>query len=98
MISNQLHPPHPPAFKHLLVKFSCNEYILLYIVLHSGWRECFPTVLDVDHVFLSPSSCLTTEALAILVGQQNARFGIIKIFNALQETNANKHLLYVGTG
>ncbi|CAL8301357.1 unnamed protein product [Arctogadus glacialis] len=35
------------------------------------------------------------EALAILVGQQNARFGIIKIFNALQETNANKHLLYV---
>ncbi|CAL8264329.1 unnamed protein product [Lota lota] len=35
------------------------------------------------------------EALAILVGQQNARSGIIKIFNALQETNANKHLLYV---
>ncbi|KAG7250889.1 hypothetical protein CRUP_031518 [Coryphaenoides rupestris] len=35
------------------------------------------------------------EALANLVGQQNARFGIIKIFNALQETNANKHLLYV---
>ncbi|XP_037531338.1 sorting nexin-25 [Nematolebias whitei] len=35
------------------------------------------------------------DALANLVGQQNARFGIIKIFNALQETNANKHLLYV---
>lgn len=30
-----------------------------------------------------------------LVGQQNARHGIIKIFNALQETRANKHLLYV---
>nr|KAF6480899.1 hypothetical protein HJG59_010693 [Molossus molossus] len=28
-----------------------------------------------------------------LVGQQNARHGIIKIFNALQETRANKHLL-----
>uniref|UniRef100_A0A3Q3A1G4 Sorting nexin 25 n=1 Tax=Kryptolebias marmoratus TaxID=37003 RepID=A0A3Q3A1G4_KRYMA len=35
------------------------------------------------------------DALANLVGQQNARFGIIKIFNVLQETNANKHLLYV---
>uniref|UniRef100_A0A1A8M782 Sorting nexin 25 n=2 Tax=Nothobranchius pienaari TaxID=704102 RepID=A0A1A8M782_9TELE len=35
------------------------------------------------------------DALANLVGQQNARFGIIKIFNALQETSANKHLLYV---
>ncbi|XP_069487611.1 sorting nexin-25 isoform X2 [Ambystoma mexicanum] len=30
-----------------------------------------------------------------LVGQQNARHGIIKIFNALQENKANKHLLYV---
>lgn len=35
------------------------------------------------------------DALANLVGQQNARYGIIKIFNALQETSANKHLLYV---
>ncbi|XP_015245095.1 PREDICTED: sorting nexin-25 [Cyprinodon variegatus] len=35
------------------------------------------------------------DALANLVGQQNARFGIIKIFNALQEANANKHLIYV---
>ncbi|XP_024139150.1 sorting nexin-25 [Oryzias melastigma] len=35
------------------------------------------------------------DALANLVGQQNARYGIIKIFNALQEANANKHLLYV---
>ncbi|XP_076023956.1 sorting nexin-25 [Genypterus blacodes] len=35
------------------------------------------------------------DALANLVGQQNARFGIIKIFNALQEGSANKHLLYV---
>ncbi|XP_023686490.1 sorting nexin-25-like isoform X1 [Paramormyrops kingsleyae] len=35
------------------------------------------------------------EALQNLVGQQNARHGIIKIFNALQEANANKHLLYV---
>ncbi|XP_041845493.1 sorting nexin-25 [Melanotaenia boesemani] len=35
------------------------------------------------------------DALANLVGQQNARFGIIKIFNALQEASANKHLLYV---
>ncbi|KAM9377596.1 sorting nexin-25 isoform 2-T2 [Pholidichthys leucotaenia] len=34
------------------------------------------------------------DALANLVGQQNARYGIIKIFNALQEANANKHLLY----
>ncbi|CAB1325122.1 unnamed protein product [Coregonus sp. 'balchen'] len=35
------------------------------------------------------------DALQNLVGQQNARYGIIKIFNALQEANANKHLLYV---
>ncbi|AWP12507.1 putative sorting nexin-25 [Scophthalmus maximus] len=35
------------------------------------------------------------EALTNLVGQQNARYGIIKIFNALQEGSANKHLLYV---
>lgn len=37
----------------------------------------------------------TSDALANLVGQQNARYGIIKIFNALQEASANKHLLYV---
>ncbi|XP_056415889.1 sorting nexin-25 isoform X3 [Hyla sarda] len=35
------------------------------------------------------------DALQNLVGQQNARHGIIKIFNALQERRANKHLLYV---
>ncbi|KAK6494202.1 sorting nexin-25-like [Huso huso] len=35
------------------------------------------------------------DTLQSLVGQQNARHGIIKIFNALQETSANKHLLYV---
>ncbi|XP_035525516.1 LOW QUALITY PROTEIN: sorting nexin-25 [Morone saxatilis] len=35
------------------------------------------------------------DALANLVGQQNARYGIIKIFNALQEASANRHLLYV---
>uniref|UniRef100_A0A8C5DWV6 Sorting nexin-25 n=1 Tax=Gouania willdenowi TaxID=441366 RepID=A0A8C5DWV6_GOUWI len=35
------------------------------------------------------------DALANLVGLQNARYGIIKIFNALQEASANKHLLYV---
>uniref|UniRef100_A0A7N9ATM4 Sorting nexin 25 n=1 Tax=Mastacembelus armatus TaxID=205130 RepID=A0A7N9ATM4_9TELE len=35
------------------------------------------------------------DALVNLVGQQNARYGIIKIFNALQEASANKHLLYV---
>ncbi|XP_075959317.1 sorting nexin-25 isoform X1 [Anarhichas minor] len=35
------------------------------------------------------------DALANLVGQQNARYGIIKIFNVLQEASANKHLLYV---
>ncbi|KAG9347004.1 hypothetical protein JZ751_005931 [Albula glossodonta] len=35
------------------------------------------------------------DALQSLVGQQNARYGIIKIFNALQEVSANKHLLYV---
>ncbi|XP_063665320.1 sorting nexin-25 isoform X10 [Pan troglodytes] len=34
------------------------------------------------------------DMLQSLVGQQNARHGIIKIFNALQETRANKHLLY----
>lgn len=34
------------------------------------------------------------DALQNLVGQQNARYGIIKIFNALQESSANKHLLY----
>ncbi|XP_062856486.1 sorting nexin-25 [Trichomycterus rosablanca] len=34
------------------------------------------------------------DALQNLVGQQNARYGIIKIFNALQEARANKHLLY----
>lgn len=31
------------------------------------------------------------------MGQQNARNGIIKVFNALQEASANKHLLYVRT-
>ncbi|TRY93957.1 hypothetical protein DNTS_021113 [Danionella cerebrum] len=35
------------------------------------------------------------DALQNLVGQQNARYGIIKIFNALQETSANRHLLYM---
>ncbi|KAI1883541.1 hypothetical protein AGOR_G00232650 [Albula goreensis] len=35
------------------------------------------------------------DALQSLVGQQNARYGIIKIFNALQEVSANKHLLYI---
>ncbi|XP_028834416.1 sorting nexin-25-like isoform X1 [Denticeps clupeoides] len=35
------------------------------------------------------------DALQNLVGQQNARFGVIRIFNALQEASANKHLLYV---
>ncbi|XP_074084956.1 sorting nexin-25 isoform X1 [Macrotis lagotis] len=35
------------------------------------------------------------DMLQSLVGQQNARHGIIKIFNALQEARANKHLLYV---
>ncbi|XP_059941799.1 sorting nexin-25 isoform X4 [Mesoplodon densirostris] len=35
------------------------------------------------------------DMLQSLVGQQNARHGIIKIFNALQEKRANKHLLYV---
>ncbi|XP_062991561.1 sorting nexin-25 isoform X1 [Elgaria multicarinata webbii] len=35
------------------------------------------------------------DTLQSLVGQQNARHGIIKVFNALQETKANKHLLYV---
>ncbi|XP_033830028.1 sorting nexin-25 [Periophthalmus magnuspinnatus] len=35
------------------------------------------------------------DALTNLVGQQNARYGIIKIFNTLQEASANKHLLYV---
>uniref|UniRef100_A0A8D2FXS6 Sorting nexin 25 n=1 Tax=Theropithecus gelada TaxID=9565 RepID=A0A8D2FXS6_THEGE len=35
------------------------------------------------------------DTLQSLVGQQNARHGIIKIFNSLQEARANKHLLYV---
>lgn len=35
------------------------------------------------------------DTLQSLVGQQNARHGIIKIFKALQETRANKHLLYI---
>ncbi|XP_025063814.1 sorting nexin-25 isoform X2 [Alligator sinensis] len=35
------------------------------------------------------------DALLNLVGQQNARHGVIKVFSALQETKANKHLLYV---
>ncbi|KAJ8271760.1 hypothetical protein COCON_G00106190 [Conger conger] len=35
------------------------------------------------------------DALQNLVGQQNARYGIIKIFNAFQESSANKHLLYI---
>ncbi|XP_043920860.1 sorting nexin-25 [Protopterus annectens] len=35
------------------------------------------------------------DALQNLVGQQNARQGIIKIFNTLQESTANRHLLYV---
>lgn len=36
-----------------------------------------------------------SDTLQSLVGQQNARHGVIKVFNALQETKANKHLLYV---
>uniref|UniRef100_A0A672G8W4 Sorting nexin 25 n=1 Tax=Salarias fasciatus TaxID=181472 RepID=A0A672G8W4_SALFA len=40
-------------------------------------------------------SGLSRNALTNLVGQQNARYGIIKIFNALQEASANKHLLYI---
>lgn len=39
--------------------------------------------------------CFLLDALINLVGQQNARNGIIKVFNALQEASANKHLLYV---
>ncbi|XP_074761926.1 sorting nexin-25 isoform X2 [Athene noctua] len=35
------------------------------------------------------------DALQSLVGQQNARHGVVKVFNALQERKANKHLLYV---
>ncbi|XP_063165806.1 sorting nexin-25 [Candoia aspera] len=35
------------------------------------------------------------DTLQSLVGQQNARHGVIKVFSALQETKANKHLLYV---
>ncbi|KAJ8262199.1 hypothetical protein GJAV_G00163640 [Gymnothorax javanicus] len=35
------------------------------------------------------------DALQNLVGHQNGRYGIIKVFNALQEVKANKHLLYV---
>ncbi|OXB76769.1 UNVERIFIED_CONTAM: hypothetical protein H355_016250 [Colinus virginianus] len=36
-----------------------------------------------------------TDTLQNLVGQQNARHGVVKVFNALQERKANKHLLYV---
>ncbi|KAJ8383106.1 hypothetical protein SKAU_G00038840 [Synaphobranchus kaupii] len=35
------------------------------------------------------------DALQNLVGHQNGRYGIVKIFNALQEVSANKHLLYI---
>ncbi|XP_067885510.1 sorting nexin-25 isoform X2 [Heterodontus francisci] len=35
------------------------------------------------------------DALQNLVGQQNARHGIVKVFSALQESSANKHLLYM---
>ncbi|XP_062379446.1 sorting nexin-25-like isoform X2 [Sardina pilchardus] len=35
------------------------------------------------------------DALQNLVGQQNARFGVIRVFNALQEVNANRHLIYI---
>lgn len=45
-------------------------------------------------IFLSDFFFLL-DALINLVGQQNARNGIIKIFNALQEASANKHLIYV---
>ncbi|CDQ69267.1 unnamed protein product [Oncorhynchus mykiss] len=37
------------------------------------------------------------DALQNLVGQQSARYGIIKIFISLQETYANRHLLYVSS-
>lgn len=50
------------------------------------WRRTL--IIFLSHFFLS-------DALINLVGQQNARNGIIKVFNALQETSANKHLLYV---
>ncbi|XP_062349562.1 sorting nexin-25 isoform X2 [Cinclus cinclus] len=35
------------------------------------------------------------DTLQNLVGQQNARHGVVKVFNALQERKANKHLLYI---
>ncbi|XP_063074669.1 sorting nexin-25-like isoform X2 [Engraulis encrasicolus] len=35
------------------------------------------------------------DALQNLVGQQNARFGAVRVFSALQEVNANRHLIYV---
>lgn len=52
------------------------------------------TAASQTDVLTSSPLCLS-DALTNLVGQQNARYGIIKIFNALQETSANKHLLYV---
>ncbi|CAB1347401.1 unnamed protein product [Coregonus sp. 'balchen'] len=35
------------------------------------------------------------DALQNRVGQHNGRYGSIKVFNTLQETSANKHLLYI---
>lgn len=57
----------------------------------------FTAKLCTEHSINSSIECKLnfSDTLQSLVGQQNARHGIIKIFSALQETRANKHLLYV---
>lgn len=70
-------------FVYVVVFAPCNISFVGYLcIAHRGNHS-------IQHQLNFP------DTLQSLVGQQNARHGIIKIFNALQETRANKHLLYV---
>lgn len=53
--------------------------------------EVLPRVSETTEAELT----FVADTLQSLVGQQNARHGVVKVFNALQERKANKHLLYV---
>ncbi|KAG8512581.1 Sorting nexin-25, partial [Galemys pyrenaicus] len=73
------------------VNWIFSEQMLVYYI--SVFRDAFW-----PNGKLAPPATIRSKEqnmLQSLVGQQNARHGIIKIFNALQETKANKHLLYV---
>lgn len=72
--------------------------IIFYEGQHSSLMYFWVVVL-VAHclagVKLYAEVMFVADTLQSLVGQQNARHGVVKVFNALQERKANKHLLYV---